>query len=99
MKALIVIDLLLALAIPASAHQGGHDVRGVVSAVSAQQLTVKTGKGSESFVLTPQTEFVKDGAPASAQDVHESDRVVVHARKKGGRMEAIKVESATPKRK
>ena len=98
MKAPIIISLVSALAMPAIAHEGGHDVRGVVTSVSAQGLTVKTKKGSEHFVVTPQTEFVKDGSPSSARDLHESARVVVHAKKMDGRMEAIKVQFASATR-
>jgi len=87
-------SICLAFAIPlaALAHQGGHDVRGIVISVSAEELTVKTKQGSERFTLTPETEFVKDGSPAKAQDLKASSRVVVHGKKKAGRMEAVKVE-------
>jgi hypothetical protein len=98
MKARIIVSLLSALALPAVAHEGGHDVRGVVTSVSDKELTVKTSKGSEHFVVTPQTRFVKDGSPSSAQDLHESDRAVVHGKKKNGQMEAIEVQFATPKK-
>jgi hypothetical protein len=97
MRTRIIISLLLVLAGPLSAHQGGHDVRGVVTSVSAQEITVKTSKGSEKFVLTPETEFVKDGSPSGAQDLEQSDRAVVHAREKNGRMEAIKVQFSSAK--
>jgi hypothetical protein len=80
----------------AGAHEGGHDVRGVVVSVSREDLMVKTSHGSEKFVLTAETEFVKDGAPATAADLKAFDRVVVHAKKKGGRMEAMKVDFAAP---
>jgi hypothetical protein len=86
----------------AGAHEGGHDVRGVLVSVSREDLTVKTSHGSEKFVLTPQTEFVKNGAPATSEELKVSDRVVVHAKKKGGRIEAVKVEfaaAADPKKK
>jgi hypothetical protein len=79
----------------AGAHEGGHDVRGVVVSVSREDLTVKTSHGSEKFVLTAETEFAKNGAPATAEDLKASDRVVVHAKKKGSRMEAVKVEFAS----
>lgn len=98
MKLPILISLSFAFALPGSAHQGGHDVRGVAAKVSAEELTVQTKKGSERFVLTPKTEFVKDGSPSAAQDLHEADRVVVHGKKKGGQMEAVKVEFAGPKK-
>jgi len=77
---------------PLRAHEGGHDVRGTVSSVDSKQLTVKTGHGEEKFVLGPETEFVKDGAPASAGDLKRDDRAVVHSKKKGGHLEAVKVE-------
>lgn len=98
MRTRIITSLLLALACPLSAHEGGHDVRGVVTKVDAQEITVKTSKGSETFVLTPETEFVKDGAPSAARDLEQSDRAVVHAKKKDGRMEAIKVQFSRGKR-
>ena len=97
-------SLLLALcafgAGPLLAHEGGHDVRGTVVSVGSGEVTVKTSHGEEKFVLTSETEFVKDGAPAAAKDLRPSDRTVVHSRKKAGRMEAVKVEfrrSATAK--
>ncbi|MCA1828974.1 MAG: DUF5666 domain-containing protein [Myxococcales bacterium] len=98
MKARTIISLLSALALPAAAHEGGHDVRGIVTSVSGQELTVNTKKGAERFVVTPQTEFVKNGSRSAARELHESDRVVVHAKKKNGQMEAIKVQFATPKK-
>jgi len=85
-----------AIPLAAAAHEGGHEVRGVVVSVSGEDLTVKTSHGSEKFVLTPETQFVKNGAPATAEDLKTSGRVVVHAKKKSGRMEAVKVEFAAP---
>lgn len=83
----------------AFAHEGGHDTRGVVTAVSARELTVKTSHGEEKFILTPKTEFVKDGSPATAEDVKTSERVVVHAKKKDGGFEAFKVQFSSPKQR
>lgn len=85
---------------PVFAHEGGYDARGVVTSIAPQELIVSTNRGKEKFVLTPETQFVKDVLPAAAQDLKPSDRVVVHARKKGGRLEAFKVQfrSAAKKR-
>jgi hypothetical protein len=101
MKSTLLAFALASSALPlaAGAHEGGHDVRGVVVTASREELTVKTSHGSEKFVLTPQTEFVKDGAPAAAEDLKASDRVVVHGKKKGSRMEAVKVEFAPAARR
>ena len=100
-SASMLLALCAAAATPLSAHEGGHDVRGTVTSVGTEELTVKTTRGEEKFILTPGTSFVKDGAPAAAQDLKPSDRVVVHSKKKGERLEAVKVEfksAASPKK-
>ncbi len=94
-----VASMLLALALcsaPVAAHEGGHDARGVVTSVGPRELTIKTSHGEEKFLLTPETHFVNEGSPATAQDLKASDRVVVHAKKKGGRLEAFKVQFRSP---
>jgi hypothetical protein len=99
-SAFILLALCAAGASPLRAHEGGHDVRGTVTSVGSEELTVKTSHGEEKFVLTPETEFVKDGAPATAKDLEPADRAVVHSKKKAGHLEAVKVEfrrSATAK--
>jgi hypothetical protein len=90
-----IASMLLAFALcsaPVAAHEGGHDARGVVTLVGSQELTIKTNQGETKFFLTPETQFVKDGMPATAQDLKTSDRVVVHAKKIAGRLEAVKVQ-------
>ena len=100
-----VASMLLAFALcstPVAAHEGGHDARGVVTSVGSQELSIKTTHGEETFVLTPETQFVKDGSPATAQDLKASHRAVVHAKKKAGRLEAVKVQfksAARPKKR
>ena len=89
MKSVLLACALFSLA--ARGHEGGHDARGVVTSISASELTLQTSHGEKKFVLTPGTEFVKDGAPATAQDLKPSTRAVVHAIKKSGRIEAVKV--------
>src|SRR5207248_9951456 len=88
----ILLALCAAVASPLRAHEGGHDVRGTVTSVGSEELTIKTSHGEEKFALTSETEFVKDGAPATARDLKPADRAVVHSKKKAGRLEAVKVE-------
>ena len=95
----ILLALALSMPLAGRAHEGGHDVRGVIASVGADELTIKTSHGEEKFVLTPETEFVKNGAPATAQDLKQSDRAVVHGKKKAGRMEAIKVQFSPSKKR
>jgi Domain of unknown function (DUF5666) len=92
MRIASILLVVAALAGPLRAHEGGHDVRGTVSAVGSGELTVKTSHGEQKFVLTPETEFVKDGSPASAEDLKPADRAVVHSKKRNGRFEAVKVQ-------
>ena len=62
----------------ALAHGKGH-VKGTISAVSTDQLTVKSEDGKEiQVVLTNKTKFSKGKAPATAADAKVGSRVVVH---------------------
>ncbi len=62
----------------ALAHGKGH-VKGTISAVGADHLTVKSEDGKEIHVmLTNKTKFSKGKAPATAADVKVGSRVVVH---------------------
>jgi len=99
MRSILLAFALCTLPLAARAHEGGHDVRGVIVSVGTDELTIKTSHGEEKFVLTPETEFVKNGAPATAQDLKQSDRAVVHGKKKAGRMEAIKVQFSPAKKR
>ena len=91
---LSLVAALSGIPVASRAHRGGHDARGVVTSVGTQELTIETRHGAEKFVLTSQTEFVRDGSPATAADIKPSDRAVVHARKKAGRLEAVQVQFA-----
>jgi hypothetical protein len=103
-----VVSLLLAIALwtpslAASAHEGGHDERGIITSVSADELTIRNQEGEKKkFTLRKETEYLKDGAPATAQDLSVGSRAVVHAKDNNGRMEAFKVQFASapaPKKK
>lgn len=91
-QVLSAIAAAVAIATAARAHQGGVDVRGVVQAVASDRIEVATANGVRAYALTPATEFVKAGAPARREDVRPGDRVVVHGRASGGRIEAVLVK-------
>src|SRR5438132_4670415 len=76
MKTSSILIAFALCSVPAFAHEGGHDARGVVTSVDAHELTLKTAQGEEKFILTPETQFVKDGSPATLQDLKASDGVV-----------------------
>ena len=68
---------LLALAAPALAHGGFDHVRGTVSKVDNNVLTVKTAKGDVDVKLNAQTEISKGNQKAAVEDLKPGSRVVV----------------------
>jgi hypothetical protein len=99
-QALMMAVFLGLAAFPVLAHGGGPHLKGTVSAISADQITVKDAEGHESQAkITPQTRFMRSKAVGNPEDLHQGDRVVVHTRKKSEGLEAVEVRyGATPKR-
>lgn len=82
----------------ALAHEGGADFRGLVSSTEGGQLTVRGADGKEHrAALTPATRIFVAGQAAKAADLKPGLRVVVHARKAGGQVEAVTVQAAPAK--
>jgi hypothetical protein len=100
-QALMMAVFLGIAAPPVLAHGDGPHLKGMVSAVSADQITVKDADGHEwQAKITPQTRFIRWKAVGNPQDLQQGDRVVVHTRKKGDGLEAAEVRyGATRKRK
>jgi hypothetical protein len=62
----------------AFAHGGNQHVRGVVTQISAQSISVQTAdKATKTLTLTDKTTFQRAGKPAELADVKVGDRVVV----------------------
>jgi hypothetical protein len=78
-------------ATPALAHGGGPHLKGTVSAISADQITVDAEGGPAVAKITPDTRFVRGKAAGKREDLKQGDRVVVHTRKKGDALEALEV--------
>ena len=78
-------------ATPAFAHGGGPHLKGTVSAISADQITVAAEGGPAVAKITPDTRFVRGKAAGKRADLKQGDRVVVHTRKKGDALEALEV--------
>jgi hypothetical protein len=96
-----MMALFLGLAtLPVLAHGGGPHLKGTISAISADQITVKDADAHEwQAKITPQTRFKRWKAIGSREDLNRGDRVVVHTRKKGDELEAVEVRyGATRKR-
>lgn len=84
---------ILLLAGVAFAHGNEQHVMGIVSKVTDSAITVTTSKGkSIDVALTPQTTFTKEGKSITAKEIKQGDRVVVHAKKEGDKLEAESVQ-------
>lgn len=98
----MVFMLLVVLVFTGSlfAHGNEKHVMGVVKSVGADSVTVETASHqSQTVQITAQTKFVKSGAPSSLQDLKVGDRVVIHAKPSGNKLEATEVKfGATPKK-
>lgn len=95
--AVAVLVLVLGLAaVPALAHGNNIHVRGVVTQVSAQSITVQLADNStKTLTLTAKTAFLKSGKPAAMTDVKIGDRVVIDLPKDS--KEALEVTIGTAK--
>jgi hypothetical protein len=62
------------------AHGNEQHVMGTVTKVSDESVTVDTNtKTTVEVIITSDTKFSKNGAPAAPGDLHIGDRVVIHA--------------------
>src|SRR4051812_16769288 len=96
MKQLLsVIALVLAMGAGALAHNGNDHVRGVVTAVSAQSVTVQLAdKTSKTLSISTKTEFDNAGKPGHLADVKVGDRVVIDVPEHGTNALLIKLGAA-----
>ncbi len=96
-RILVVAGVLAAslVASPALAHGSAEHMMCTVRGASAERLELRTQDGKEVTVqLAPSTQIRRGAAAAQASDVHEGDRVVVHARKRDGHLVASEVKLA-----
>jgi hypothetical protein len=82
MKHLIITAVALALGLasgaPAFAHGNNAHVRGVVTQVSAQSITVQLAdKTAKTLTINAKTTFERAGKPAAMTDLKVGDRVVI----------------------
>ena len=93
-----VLTLGLALGTTAFAHGNNAHVRGVVTQVSAQSITVQLANNtSKMLTLSPKTTFERAGKPAWMSDLKVGDRVVIDVPK--NTTEALEVQIGTAPKK
>ena len=98
----IVLILLVSLVFTGTlfAHGNEKHVMGVVKSVGADSMTVETANHqSQTVQITAQTKFIRSGEPSSLHDLKAGDRVVIHAKLSGDKLEATEVKfGAAPKK-
>lgn len=95
MKLRIYLSSLgVAVAIPvlALAHGNEEHLRGVLKSKDASSLVITTSAGEARVDTDANTRFEAAGKPASAEDAHVGQRVVVHASKHDGALRATRVQ-------
>jgi ribosomal protein S1 len=96
MKQLLsIIALVLAISAGALAHNGNDHVRGTVTQVSAQSVTVQLAdKTTKTLTISTKTEFESAGKPGHLADIKVGDRVVIDVPEHGTNALLIKVGAA-----
>jgi hypothetical protein len=75
------------------AHGNQKHVMGTVKSVGADSIVVETTSHQVQTVqTTSQTKFIKDGDVSSLSDLKVGDRVVIHAKASGDKLEAAEVK-------
>jgi len=78
-KLLIAALLAFALAPHADAHEGGHQVKGIIKVVTAERLVLTDSAGKDvTFTVTGATEFYRAGKLVARGDARPGERAVVH---------------------
>jgi len=99
MKQLLsIIALVFAISAGALAHNGNDHVRGTVTQVSAQSVTVQLAdKTSKTLTISAKTEFETAGKPGHLADIKVGDRVVIDVPEHGSGALLIKVGTVPKK--
>lgn len=100
MKKLVNLAVLLTfLSLGAFAHDGAHGMKGTVTAISDNTMTIETiAKKSETIHFDAKTAFTKSGSTATVKDLKVGDRVVIEAHDMSGKMHAVKVRFGKSKK-
>lgn len=92
-RTLIIALLLSCIPLLAHAHEGMIHVIGIVTTLTDKSVTVQTTDNqSVAVVLGDTTTYEKSKKPATRTDLKVGDRVVIHAMKMNGTLQAHTVE-------
>jgi hypothetical protein len=82
---------------PALAHEKGDRAMGVVESVTAGRIVITASDGhAVEFRVSPDTRFFVGEKAVGAQDVRTGQRAVVHGKRIGETLTAVRVKLAPP---
>ena len=88
----IAVLLAALAAAPAAAHETGDRTMGVVMDVAPDRIVIRAADGhAVSYAVTPDTLVVRGDKPARLEDVRVGERAVVHGKRVGGTLRAIRL--------
>jgi Cu/Ag efflux protein CusF len=91
-KAITLCLSLVLFAAAAMAHGGEEHLMGTVTRVTDKSITIEDkDKKATEVSITADTKCVKGDAAATLKDVKPGDRIVIHAKKSGGKLVATMV--------
>lgn len=93
MKRVLMVTIMALFSVTLMlAHGNEKHLKGVVTQVTNAAITIQTTDGKNVEVgLMPTTKFMKSGKTIIAADIKENDRVVIHAKSNGAKLEATMV--------
>jgi Domain of unknown function (DUF5666) len=95
MRIMATLFAVLAAGTITLAHGDNDHVRGTVTQISAQGITIQTtAKATRTLALSDKTTFEKSGRKATLADLKVGDRVVIDVPKKTN--EALEVQFGAP---
>ncbi len=93
LKVLAICLIALLLTGNLFAHGNEKHLTGTVKSISGDSIVVEeTSHQTETVQVTSQTKFVKAGQPSSLSELKTCDRVVIHAKPSGRKLEATEVK-------
>ena len=99
-KRSLALMLVLVFTAMAFAHEGGVHLKGKVTAINTESITIETqAKQTKIVVFDESTKFQKSGKPASIKDLKVGDRVVIDIHEMNGKIHGTLVRFGATKTK
>jgi hypothetical protein len=96
----LTVVIVLMTSTAALAHDGGNHVKGVVTAIGDNTITVQTtDKQTKVITFDENTKFQKANAEVTAKDLKVGSRVVIDVHEMGDKLHAGLVRFGAAKRK